>query len=151
MTQQTKEQLEELLGRMRKKQGKIAKEKMDAADSRGDTHDNAPYEDALRRLEMTVFGIADIESKLRNAKLISPNTNTDVVGIGHEVTLRLEGEEKNFTILGSLDSDPKNGRISFESPFARAAINHKPHERITIKTPGGVISAEIVAFKPGEF
>jgi transcription elongation factor GreA len=55
------------------------------------------------------------------------------------------GDQETYTIVGSTEVDPRNGRISLKSPIGRTLLGHRTGERVQVQTPGGVSEFEIVA------
>jgi transcription elongation factor GreA len=82
---------------------------------------------------------------LRSAVIIEPNASTDSVGIGNHVTIQEDGSsEETYHVVGAKEADPRNGRISNESPIGRALMNHKVGETVEVETPGGKINFKIL-------
>ena len=84
--------------------------------------------------------IADLEEKLRNARVIdSKDVNTDVVGVGVTVHVKDQKTDKStkFRIVGSAEANPAESRLSNESPVGRALIGHKRGETVTVPVPRG--------------
>jgi transcription elongation factor GreA len=85
---------------------------------------------------------------LKNAVLIESNGPSDTVILGSQVTVVEDGfEPETYTIVGSAEADPGNGRISNESPLGKALIGHKAGDRVTFKTPGGPAEMEILSIE----
>ena len=112
----------------------------------GDLSENAEY-DAARTEQALVEGkIAEIEAMLEHAVVIKEK-NTEFVNIGASVELKYveDGETDNFTICGSKEVDPFNNKISNESPVARAILNHRVGDVVTVESPNGKYDVEILA------
>jgi len=104
----------------------------------GDVIDNAAYEDAKNRQALLEGRIVELEQLLATAKLIT-KVPTDVVSIGSIVHLSTPDErEYHYTIVGAYEAEPRQGRISNESPVGKALLNHKVGDMIMVSTPGGV-------------
>jgi transcription elongation factor GreA len=104
----------------------------------GDVIDNAAYEDAKNRQALLEGRIMELEQLLAKAKLIT-KVPTDVVSIGSIVHLTTPDErEYHYTIVGAFEAEPRQGRISNESPVGKALLNHKVGDMIMVSTPGGV-------------
>ncbi len=104
----------------------------------GDVIDNAAYEDAKNRQALLEGRIVELEQLLARAKLIT-KVPTDVVSIGSIVHLSTPDErEYHYTIVGAFEAEPRQGRISNESPVGKALLNHKVGDMIMVSTPGGV-------------
>lgn len=104
----------------------------------GDVIDNAAYEDAKNRQALLEGRIVELEQLLARAKLIT-KVPTDVVSIGSIVHLSTPDErEYHYTIVGAFEAEPRQGRISNESPVGKALLNHKVGDMVMVSTPGGV-------------
>src|SRR5690606_28211491 len=89
-----------------------------------------------------------IESMLRNAIIIEETAGTsDIVTLGKTVTfIELpDGEEEEYTIVGSAEADPFEGRISNDSPIAKALLGRKVDDIVKLTTPGGDMEVRIVS------
>jgi len=86
--------------------------------------------------------IAELEYIFRNAEMIKlpPKKEQDIVNLGATVTLENpEGKINEFMIVDTLEADPKEGKISSESPVGKALLNHKISDEIEIKSPVKII------------
>ncbi len=113
-----------------------------------DTVDNAEYDDA-KNLQAFVEGrILTLERLTKNAVIIAEEHATDSVRVGTTVTLVTpEGEEEQYTIVGSYEADPVKGRISNESPVGRALLGKKVGDEVQVMAPGGVLQLTVVEIK----
>lgn len=104
----------------------------------GDVIDNAAYEDAKNKQALLEGRIVELEQLLAKAKLIT-KVPTDVVSIGSIVHLTTPDErDYHYTIVGAFEAEPRQGRISNESPVGKALLNHKVGDMVMVSTPGGV-------------
>ncbi len=110
----------------------------------GDISENAEYEDAKQEQSFLEGRIATLEAQIRHAEVISA-TNGDKVGIGSKVKIKGEDGEETFTIVGSAEAAPREGRISNESPVGVALIGRKKGDKVTVKAPAGSIEYTVVA------
>jgi len=113
----------------------------------GDISENSEYDQAKNEQAQLEDRIAKLENMLRNARLIDEDDiTTDVVGIGSKVrVMDLEyKEEMEFTIIGSAEADPYNGRISNESPVGSALLGYKCGDKVSVTVPDGTIVYEIL-------
>jgi transcription elongation factor GreA len=105
----------------------------------GDISENAEYEDAKQEQSFLEGRIATLEAQLRNAEVIA-KVDGDRVGIGSKVVIKGGGDgEESFTIVGSAEAAPREGRISNESPVGAALMGHRQGEKITVQAPSGPI------------
>lgn len=105
----------------------------------GDRSDNAEYKDAKQILRRTERQILTIEDQLKRVKVITPGPSpTGKVRIGSTVVVEAEdGTRKTLQILGSQESDPGKGRISYISPFGAALMDRGILDSITLQVAGG--------------
>jgi transcription elongation factor GreA len=114
----------------------------------GDLSENAEYDAIREKYAMLQTKIADVESKLASSEIVdlSKIRNNGRVVFGARVHLRDLDTGKTFTyqIVGEYESDINNGKISVESPVARALINKEKGEIVTIRIPAGELTLEIL-------
>lgn len=111
----------------------------------GDVMENAGYEEAKRQQAFLEGRIMTVEGLLKNAVLIEASGPSDTVVLGSRVTVVEEGfESETYTIVGSAEANPGDGRISNESPLGRALMGHRVGDRVTFDTPGGPAEMELL-------
>ena len=118
------------------------------ARSLGDLSENADY-DAAKNEQAQIEGrIKTIEKMLENVSIIT-DIPKDVVGLGSTVSIKyIEDEETDeYKIVGSQEADPFESRISNESPIAKAILNHKVGDIVTVESPNGSYEVEITEIK----
>jgi transcription elongation factor GreA len=82
---------------------------------------------------------------IKNAVLIESNGPSETVVLGSRVTVVEEGfEPETYTIVGSAEANPGDGRISNESPLGKALLGRKPGDKVTFQTPGGAAEMELL-------
>ena len=107
------------------------------ARAQGDLSENADYDAAKKRQSEINSRIAELEAMLRNCEIISSdNKNKNVIKLGSKVRILdlSEDEETEYTIVGTVEADLFNGRISYESLLATSILGAKVGDRITVKT-----------------
>ena len=111
----------------------------------GGTVDNAEYDDSKNEQSFVEGRILTLEGITSNAIIIGGDTaHSDKVQLGGHVTLlNQDGDEEGYTIVGSAESDPVQGRISNESPVGKALLNKKVGEDVQVKTPAGTVTLTI--------
>jgi transcription elongation factor GreA len=110
----------------------------------GDLSENADYHKAKEDQGFLEGRIQEIEGVLRTA-IIVEKTNSDVVTVGSLVTVQEDGSEpETYTLVGAKEADPRNGKISNESPIGRALMEHKVGDVVVAETPGGEIKFKIL-------
>ena len=109
------------------------------ARAHGDLSENAEYHAAKERQGHIEATIADIEDQLSRAMVIDPTTlSGDKVVFGATVTLIDEDEKKvRYQLVGQVEADAKDGKISFNSPLGRALIGRQKGEEVEVSTPSG--------------
>jgi len=124
-------------------------ERLRKAIRQGDLSENADYIAAKEEQAFLEGRIQEIEYMLRNAVVIEENGNTDKVALGSTVTLVEEGSEdpETFRLVGPAEADPRNGRISYESPLGQALLGHRVGEVVTVEAPAGTIRFRILSIR----
>ena len=148
LTPEGKKQLEEKLQYLKNVKRPEVVKKITIAREYGDLSENAEYDAAKEEQAMLEHQIAEIEDTLLNAIIIKKsNIDTSKVGIGTKVKLHdLEfDEDVEYKIIGSDESDPKNGLISNLSPVGSALLGHKVGEIVSVNTPNGEIKFKILS------
>lgn len=134
-------ELEELKGPRRED---IAK-RLRSAIQMGDLSENADYHKAKEDQGFLEGRIQEIENILRNAVIIEKSANRGVVSIGDHVTIQeADFPPETYHVVGAKEADPRNGRISNESPIGRAVIDHKVGDVVEADTPGGKMNFKIL-------
>jgi transcription elongation factor GreA len=115
------------------------------AKEHGDLTENAEYEDAKNEQAFVEGRIQQLEALIKNATIIEENHSHDHVDIGSTVTVKsTDGGEEHFTIVGSTEAKPGEGRISNESPVGRALLGKKKGEKVVVRVPAGDFTYTIV-------
>lgn len=116
------------------------------ARAQGDLSENADY-DAARNDQAQIEGrIKELEYKLEHSEIIDNSKNKGIVNLGSTVTIEYDdGEEEEYMIVGSMEADPFNNKISNESPIGKAVIGHKEAEEVEVESPNGSYTIKIVA------
>lgn len=111
----------------------------------GDLSENADYDAARNDQAQLEARIKELEYKLEHSQ-IADNKNSDVVNVGSTVVVAYDdGEEDEYQIVGSLESDPFNNKISNESPIGKAIIGHKKNELCDVESPNGSYQVKIIS------
>ena len=140
LTQEGYDKLQDELDHLRTvRRSEVANRLREALED-GDAGIDADAEcDAARNEQAFVEGrIREIETILSNAKIIVDNGKNDIVDIGAKVTIQEDNlEPEMYTIVGAVEANPHNGKISNESPLGRALIGHAAGDKVTVKAPSG--------------
>lgn len=135
-----KKELQEL---KTKKRQEIAKRLQEAKDL-GDLSENAEYFEAKEAQSLNENRIIELEELLKNAVVIKTPNAEDVVRIGSTIETKLNNITEIFSIVGSAEAKPQEGKISNESPLGRAFLGKKSGDEVEIKTPGGIVKYKII-------
>lgn len=149
MTRKGAEQLKQELHRLKTIERPAVIQAIAEARAQGDLSENAEY-DAARDKQGFIEGrIADIEGKLGTAQIIDPSElqadGRVVFGATVELSDESSGDEITYQIVGDDEADLKQGRISINSPIARALIGKESGDVAQVSAPGGVRQYEILA------
>lgn len=120
-------------------------ERIREAASHGDLSENADYAQAREEQSFIEGRIQEIEEIVKNAQIISASTQKNFVSIGSTVTVKVGGKEKTYTIVGSNEANPSEGKISNESNVGKALLGKKVGDKATVVTPNGETDYEIVS------
>lgn len=143
ITEEGKKELEVELADLKSRRGDIADKIANARDF-GDLSENAEYDSAREEQGLVESRIAEIEDILLNAELIKSGSKTKV-GLGSKVELKTGAKNVTYYVVGPVEADPLEGKISNESPIGVALMDKKVGDVATITTPKGDISYEIVS------
>jgi transcription elongation factor GreA len=116
----------------------------------GDISENSEYEDAKNEQAFIEGKILTLEKKLRNARVIEDNdVATDVVSLGSKVLLKdLEyDDELEYILVGSMEADPAENKISNESPVGKAILGQRIGTIVEVNVPAGVLKYQILDIK----
>jgi len=135
LTKQGVEELETELKQLVAQRAIIA-ERIKTAREFGDLSENMEYSAARQDQERNDSRITEIEHILKNVQVITAPKNDSKVVLGSTVKLKAEdGKTKEFQVVGTVEADPLNGRISDESPIGKALMGKKNGDEVEIKTP----------------
>jgi transcription elongation factor GreA len=112
----------------------------------GDLSENADYHKAKEDQGFLEGRIQELEYLLKNAIIVEESAaKLDSVQVGVRITVQEDGyEPETYQLVGAKEADPRNGRISYESPIGKALLNHKVGECVSVITPNGKIQLTIL-------
>lgn len=142
ITKEGKIELEKELKELKGRRGEIAEKIAEARDF-GDLSENAEYDVAREEQGIVETRIVEIEEILQNAEIIKTGSKS-TISIGSTVELKSGKSQFKYTIVGPVEADPLEGKISDQSPIGEALFGKKVGETAVIDTPKGSITYEIL-------
>ncbi|WP_077299352.1 transcription elongation factor GreA [Virgibacillus pantothenticus] len=150
MTQEGKEKLEQELHYLKTERRQEVVERIKVARDFGDLSENSEYDAAKDEQAFVESRIAQVEKMIRNAVIIeNDDQNPNMVSLGKSVTFQElpDGDKETYTIVGSAEADPFEGKISNDSPMAQSLIGQEVGSEVSVATPGGEIYVKIIDVK----
>ena len=145
LTQSGITELEQEVKKLQSERSEIA-DRIKTAREFGDLSENAEYSSARQDQDRAESRIAEIENILQSVEVIKASKGVSKVQLGSSVSLKSEdGKTKQFQVVGTVEADPLEGKISDESPIGQALIGKKEGDQVEIKTPSEVTSYKIVS------
>jgi len=114
------------------------------ARSQGDLSENSDYINAKEELEFMDGRIDEIKEVIMNADVVSDNNGSNGVGVGTKVTVKVNGKDNQFHIVGEWEADPMNKKISDTSPLGSALVGKKVGDKVEVEAPAGKVQYEIL-------
>ena len=147
LTQEGYDNLEKELDYLKTEERAAIADRIRVALGFGDLSENSEYDEAKNAQAANETKIADLENKLRRARIIDESEiDTKTVQIGNKVKVKdLEfDEDLEYTIVGSTEVDLANNKISNESPIGAALLGAKKNEVVDANTPGGIVKFKVL-------
>jgi transcription elongation factor GreA len=144
LTQEGVDELKAELERLIAERSEVA-DRIKTAREFGDLAENAEYQVARQEQEKNEARIAELEHIIGNVDIIKSTGTAGKVRLGSKVTLDGSGRKKEFQVVGTVEADPLEGKISDESPIGQALMGKKVGEAVEIKTPAETATYKIVA------
>lgn len=138
-----KEELEYRKGELRQSIANAIKE----AKEQGDLSENAEYSEAKRQQSENEARVSELEFTLKESQVVAYQKNSDTVQIGSKVKVKFNGSEMEFQIVGSNEADPKDMKISNESPMGKGFLDKKKDDEVEVETPNGKVKYTILDVK----
>ena len=148
LTQEGFDNLEKELEMLRTERRTEIAERIKVALGFGDLSENSEYDEAKNAQAENETKIAELENKIRHAKIIDESEiDTKTVQVGNKVKiLDLEfNKELEYTIVGSTEVDLSQNRISNESPIGAALLGKKKNQEVDVEAPAGIIKYKILS------
>lgn len=144
LTAEAVERLKRTLEKLERDERPRIVEDLSHAITLGDFSENAEYQDAKARLARIDGRIFGLKERIKNAVIIEQGPADGKIRLGSTVTVKTNGKEKTFRILGPQEADPSRGRISHLSPLGSALLFHVAGEIVNFDAPGGIVKYEII-------
>jgi transcription elongation factor GreA len=139
--QRLREELKELKGPARKELA----QRLRSAIEMGDLSENADYHKAKEDQAFLEGRIQELEYLLSNAEIIETNGKADKVDLGVTVTIQEEDyPPETYQMVGATEADPRNGRISHQSPFGQALMGAKEGDEVVANSPAGEVHLKVL-------
>ena len=122
-------------------------EKIKIARGFGDLSENSEYDEAKNEQAKIEARIVEIEEMLKNVEIIEDvkgKAKTVMVGVKVKVLDEEYGDECEYRVVGSTEADPRDGKISDESPVGRALMGKKIGDEVIVEAPGGEFKLKVV-------
>jgi transcription elongation factor GreA len=148
LTKEGFQKLQEELDHLRTTKRLEVAERLHEAMEGGELIENAEYEAAKNEQAFVEGRIQELDLLLATAHIIEENgkgKKNDVIQVGSKVTIK-EGnfEAETFIIVGAAEANPREGKISNESPIGKAILGHKLGDVVKVETPGGTYNVKIM-------
>ena len=146
LTKEGHEKLQQELEFLRKDRRKEVAARLREASDGEDLVENAEYEAAKNEQAFVEGRIKELEILLATAKIISENSNSGLIQLGSKVTIQEEGndEKESFYIVGAVEANPSEGKISNESPLGHALLGHIKNDVVAVEAPDGEFNVKIL-------
>jgi len=148
LTREGLKKLEEELNFLRTVRRAQVAERLHNAQEDGELIENAEYEDAKNEQAFLEGKILSLEAMLSSAVIIAENDGSNgLVNLGSKVTIKEAGGAKpeSYQLVGAAEANPKDGRVSNESPLGRALLGRRVGDDIKVNAPAGTITFRVVA------
>ncbi len=140
--------LQDELDYLRKTKRKEVAERLHEAMEGGELIEDAEYEAAKNEQSFVEGRIQELEMLLANARIIEMNNNHETAQLGAKVTIQENGSEpEEYIIVSSAEANPREGKISIDSPIGRALIDKKPGDEVSVEAPGGSFKVQLIEVK----
>ena len=149
LTKEGFQKLQEELDHLRTTKRQEVAARLHEAMEGGELIENAEYEAAKNEQAFVEGRIQELDLLLATAHIIEESNvkpkKNDAIQVGSKVTIK-EGnfEAESFVIVGAAEANPREGKISNESPIGKAILGHKRDDIVKVETPGGTYNVKII-------
>ena len=150
LTKEGFQKLQDELNHLRTVKRQEVAERLHEAMEGGELIENAEYEAAKNEQAFVEGRIQELEMLLATARVIEEDgqKKDGLIAVGATVTIQEQGyDPETYTIVGAAEANPREGKISNESPIGRAILNHQVGESVTVETPSGTYKVKIIKVK----
>jgi transcription elongation factor GreA len=149
LTKEGYQKLADELEQLRTNKRKEVAERLHEAMEGGELIENAEYEAAKNEQAFVEGRIQELEIILASARIIEEQANDPTtIQVGDTVIVKEGGSgQEEYTIVGAAEANPREGKISNESPLGKALLNHRAGEDVTVEAPGGTFKVKVVKIK----
>jgi transcription elongation factor GreA len=145
LTRHGYQKLQEELEYLRTQKRQEVAQRLHEAMEGGELIEDAEYEAAKNEQAFVEGRIQELEILLANARIIDEGGKKDVVQVAAKVSIQEgDNEPENYTIVGPAEANPREGRISNESPLGRALMDHRAGDTVKVDAPGGSFYVKIL-------
>jgi transcription elongation factor GreA len=147
LTKEGFQKLQEELDHLRTTKRQEVAERLHEAMEGGELIENAEYEAAKNEQAFVEGRIQELEMLLATARVIENNGHdkTGNIQVGSKVTIKEQGfEAETYIIVGAAEANPREGKISNESPIGKAILGHQAGEEVFVETPSGTYKVKII-------
>lgn len=146
ITKEGLEKLKEELNYLKTEKRQEISRRIQSAKELGDLSENAEYSEAKEQQALNEGKVAEIEETIKNAQTIdNRHSKSKLVNVGSTITVKNGNGERTFTIVGSNEANPSEGKISNETPLAISFLGHKANDKIKVETPKGKVVYSILS------
>jgi transcription elongation factor GreA len=144
LTQERLDELKAELDELKNKKRQEVAQRLKTAKEYGDLSENSEYVEAREEQANVESRIFELEELMKEAVTIKTGEGGDIVGVGSVVTVKKGEKTTTYTIVGSYEAKPEEGRISDESPLGKAFLGKKVGDTVAVTTPGGALKYEVL-------
>jgi len=144
LTKEGLNKLKDELGYLKNTKRPQVADRIKQAKELGDLSENAEYQEAKEEQSFVEGRILELEHLIKTSSIVEKVKNNGKVQVGCQVKIDRDGQNMNFTIVGSTEADPVHGKISLESPFGNALMGKSVGDEVEVDLPSGKIKCKIL-------
>src|SRR3989344_1697622 len=144
ITQEGFDKLTQELKELREVKKPAVLERLQKAREMGDLKENSEYHSAKESLRFIESRMIWIEIRVRNADVVAKDENHSIISLGDSVVLEQNGNSVDYQIVGELEADIANKKLSTNSPIGKAVFGKKVGDVVTVQIPAGDVTYKII-------